>query len=203
MMMGKIIETENFSESESICIPLGGNEYTIKTFADHDKKISEESSKLLKELLKLEKPLVEEAKEITIDQQIIEHWSDMTASNFLAKIGYKNNSIQYTECWNNYKSRKAMKNGISLLMVHSYLAIIHHNIPGRNDGIDLNHLSYTDDMDIFISNDNIFSKFKKYTNLKIFSLKEFLQFIKDSENYSSDTKNCDCTEAQQNMHPPA
>ncbi len=196
IMMQRIIETEEFSEAGSIYFHLGGNKYTIEKFANHDKETSEESSELLKGLLNLRKELIEEAKNIEINPQIIDNWSDMTASSFLNRIGYKEKGFQYIIYWNNYKSFKSMKNGISFLMIYNILAIIHHNIPGRNDGIDLAHLSYTDDMDLFISNDKIFRKFKKYSNLEMLSLKEFLDSINKPNNTPTTFRGCDRVKLQ-------
>ncbi|WP_447915931.1 hypothetical protein [Delftia acidovorans] len=182
IMMQKIIETEEFCETESIRFYLGGNEYTIKTFIEHDEDISKKSSSLLKELVKLPENIRKEAREIEIEPCLIEYFSDMTASNLLVDLGYKENGFQHQIYFDNYKSYKLIKNGISFLMIHNILSIVNHNIPGRNDGNDLAHLIYTDDMDLFISNDKIFHKFNFHSNLQILSLTEFVEVIEKQEN---------------------
>lgn len=177
ILMQKVLETEKFCEIESIIFPFGGEEYSIKTFTDYDHRISEEYSTKFGKARELPAEIKKEARALEISPEIVALHANMCARQFLIDNGYRDGGIQFKIYLDNYQSSNLMKNGISFLSIYNQLAIANNYIPGRNDGHDIAHLSYTDSMDLFISNDRIFNKFKKYSSLKFLSLPEFIQEI--------------------------
>ncbi|MDH1508680.1 hypothetical protein N5I28_02795 [Pseudomonas mosselii] len=174
-LMEKIIKTENFSEAQDIAFELGGNTYTLKTFARHDNNISEESVALLTSAIDSTKPEQRKALaaiDLTRDMLLTETYKMI--DNFLCNY-FERFSPPYFKALNHYLEKKPLSNYFRCL-TYRILVIMRDSSPTReNDAIDIAHLAYTDDVDYFVSDDRFYRKLdQSLFDVKFITIDDFI-----------------------------
>ncbi len=170
-LMEEIIKTPTLADANNIEINLGGNIYTISTFTQHDESLMNDSISTLSRTLSTSKEDRRFLRENPYTPATIRVHSEITIVEFLNHIGIEKFSPEYMRAIRHYSNSTPLTNYIRCLTAYTLDAMESGNPPGRNDGHDIAHLAYSDDVDLFISDDKIYQRLQQ----DLFTVK-FLKF---------------------------
>ncbi|MEO4013564.1 hypothetical protein [Pseudomonas rossensis] len=170
-LMEEVIKTTTLAEANNIEIDLGGNTYTISTFTRHDESLMDDSVLTLSGTLSTPKEDRRFLRENPYTPALIRVYSDITIVKFLYGLGIEKFSPEYMRAIQHYSKCRPLTNYIHCLTAYTMDAMESGNPPGRNDGHDIGHLAYSDDVDLFISDDRIYQRLQQ----DLFTVK-FLKF---------------------------
>jgi len=174
MLMDALIQTETFDEAKKIGIDHGGNIYSIATFIDYDNMLVDDSLDAFSGTLKISKEDRKTLRDQPYCVHIIDDYAKLIASEFLQKYGVEKSSDRYAKSIEHFNKFGSLKNYIRCLASYTLDAMEGGGPSGKNDGFDIAHLAYVDDIDFFVSNDKIYRRLKKNLySVKFITFDEF------------------------------
>ncbi|MBL0634537.1 hypothetical protein [Aeromonas dhakensis] len=184
-LMDEIIKTKSLSEAQNIKISLGGNTYSISTLSNYDDRLMDESVSIFREIASIPTERRREIQDYN-PAQIRQHTSIAIVS-FLEKCGIMKFALgtehdinreftpEYLSAIEAYYKSEPLQNYLTCLSIYILDAIRLGRNPGRNDGHDIAHLAYTDDVDFFVSNDKIYHRLPQdFFSAKFLRLDDFI-----------------------------
>lgn len=174
MLMDALIQADTLAEAEKIGVDLGGNTYSIATFASYDSKLVNDSVDIFSATSKTSKENRKFLRDNSYCTHIIDKHVKLIASDFLQKCGVAKYSDRYVKSIEHFNSFGAINNYMRCLASYTLDAMEGGGPPGRNDGFDIAHLAYTDNIDLFVSNDKIYRRLKQELySVKFITFDEF------------------------------
>lgn len=174
-LANEIIKATTLAEANNIKIDLGGNTYTISTFTKHDESLMDDSVSTLSRTLSVAKEDRRFLRDNPYTPATVRSYSEMTIVKFLQALGIKKFSPEYMKAIEHYNKRRSLSNYIHCLTAYTMDAIENGNPPGRNDGHDIAHLAYSDDVDLFISDDKFYQRLQQdLFTVKFVKLEDFI-----------------------------
>ena len=170
-LMEEIVKTPTLAEAEKIEVVFGENTYTIGTFARFDKELMDESVFTLSGTLSTSKEDRQILRANPYTPAVIQTFSEITIVDFLSHLGIKKFTPAYLRSIEHYSKRRPLSNYIRCLTAYTMDAMESGNPPGRNDGHDIAHLAYSDELDLFVSDDKFYHRLQQ----DLFTVK-FLRF---------------------------
>lgn len=170
-IMEELIKIPTLAEAEKIEVSFGGNTYTISTLTKYDEDLMDESVSTLSGTLSTSKEDRQTLKANPYTPAVIRTFSEITIVNFLKHLGIEKFSPQYMRSIEHYSKHRPLSNYIDCLTAYTMDAMESGNPPGRNDGHDIAHLAYSDDVEFFVSDDKIYQRLQQ----DLFTVK-FLKF---------------------------
>lgn len=174
MLMDALIQTNTLAEAEKIGIDLGGNTYSIATFVSYDNMLVDDSVEVFSGTSKISKEDRKFLRDSSYCVHIIDRHVELIASNFLKEYGVEKSSDRYAKSIEHFNRFGTLQNYMRCLASYTLDAMEGGGPPGRNDGFDIAHLAYTDDIDLFVSNDKIYRRLKQELySVKFITFDEF------------------------------
>ncbi|WP_157681920.1 hypothetical protein [Pectobacterium parmentieri] len=174
-LMEEIIKTTTLAEANNVKIDLGGNTYSISTLTQHDNTLTDESTSTLSRTLSTPS---EERRSLRDNPHTIEdikNHSEMMIAKFIQNFGIKESTPEYLRVINHYNQSKPLTNYLYGLSNYILNAMASGAPPSKNDGNDIVHLAYSDDVELFISDDKIYKRLQQdFFTVKFLRLDEFI-----------------------------
>lgn len=161
IMMDEIIKSNDYVEFLDLKFNLGGEDYTYKTFIDHDNEINLVSKESINySISTLNKEERKALKEFTLDSSTLRFQKEITIRNLLHKqLNINNNDDpQYLNSLDHYFQNNQLDNYFTLLIFLPLIAVTNGSNAGSNDGMDYQHLIYTHEIDFFVSSDKFYKR---------------------------------------------
>lgn len=170
-LMEEIVKIPTLAEAKKVEVEFGENTYTIGTFTRFDEELMDNSVSTLSGTLSTSKEDRQTLRENPYTPAAIRTLSDITIVDFLGHLGIKRLSPEYMKSIEHYNKRRPLSNYINFLTAYTVDAMKSGGPPGRNDGHDIAHLAYSDEVDLFVSDDKIYHRLQQ----DLFTVK-FLKF---------------------------
>lgn len=175
-MMVKIINSSDYEEVLELKLNFGGEDYTIENFINHDDAINETIKQSINDgISKVAKKERKKMKDVEMFHLEIEERKESLIHELLHDCF--NNSDYYEECLRKYREEKQLENFLIFNILRAYQALVKGLTAGSNDGMDYNHIIFTYNIDLFISDDKFFTKtpesISKYLSFKFMSYSDF------------------------------
>lgn len=172
IMMNKIIESSTYDDMLKIRFNLGGEDYILETFTNHDNEINSYTQfKMNDNIQKTHKDLRKELRTIVINSSLVRLNKEILIRNFLMDILNISevDNQQYIKAIETYFQDDLLNNYFILIILLPHKALSEGQNAGSNDGMDYQHLIFTHDIDFFVSDDKFYKRIPK-------NISEYLDF---------------------------
>ncbi|WP_272570263.1 hypothetical protein [Providencia sp. PROV255] len=187
MLMEEILKTSTFSEAQNIRFDLGGETYSLNVVTNHDNSQTEDSQTALGRTPSVSKENRKFLRENPYTASDIRLQTDLAAIQFLSSMGIhkfspgqeSNPDREFTPEYMNsiecFMECNILHNYMKCIAIYILDSIRDGRLPGKNDGHDIGHMAYSDDVDLFVSDDKIYQRLPhEYFPLEFLKLDEFL-----------------------------
>jgi len=173
LMMNHIIDCENYEALNNIKFLVDNKEYSIETFNTYDSRYSKEITDLFNNS---DVPKVDIPEKDKIMTTL--HKEGSIIEIFISSIGkeYRRPSEKYFSVLQKYTDKRIIDKYIKFLAAYS---IDNHQLgktSGKNDGFDIGHIIYMNNIEYFISDDKIYHNYpSEYANINVLSVNDLIQ----------------------------
>ncbi|RXK03579.1 hypothetical protein [Halarcobacter bivalviorum] len=161
IMMHKIIDSDSYQDALKISFNLGGEDYILKTFIEHDQDINDVIQKNINNnIQKVNKKERKEFRNNKIQPHTLEIYKELHIRKFLMTHLETNdvNNIDYIKSLDHYYEHNTLDNCFTLTLLLSHYSLLEGRTAGSNDGLDYQHLTYTSNIDFFVSDDKFYTR---------------------------------------------